>query len=101
MSVQVSSRITTRQHTKSVRRKMGTAKVVFTIDQSVLMQLDRLVKRQVFPSRSKAIEEAVRDKLARINRTRLATECAKLDPRVEQAFAEEGMAVELATWPTY
>ena len=28
-------------------------------------------------------------------------ECAKLDPRAEQALAEEGMAQELAQWPEY
>ncbi len=28
-------------------------------------------------------------------------ECAKLDPREEQALAEEGMAQELAQWPAY
>lgn len=31
--------------------------------------------------------------------SRLARECAKLDPAVEQAFAEEGMEAELELWP--
>jgi hypothetical protein len=34
-------------------------------------------------------------------RSRLARECAKLDPVEEKAVAEEGMAVELAQWPEY
>jgi 23S rRNA (cytosine1962-C5)-methyltransferase len=34
-------------------------------------------------------------------RERLARECAKLDPVEERAFAEEGMATELAGWPSY
>jgi Arc/MetJ-type ribon-helix-helix transcriptional regulator len=100
MSIQTSARRTKRQ-IRPPRRIAGTTKVVFTIDQSVLLQLDCLVKRKGFPSRSKAIQEAIRDKLARANHARLAAECAKLNPRVEQAFAEEGMATELAAWPKY
>jgi hypothetical protein len=33
--------------------------------------------------------------------SRLAEECAKLDPQVEQAMAEEGMVQDVATWPDY
>lgn len=80
---------------------MNTAKVAITIDQAVLTKLDRLVKRKVFPNRSRAIQEAVQDKLARMDRSRLARECAKLDPRLEQKIAEEGMAQELDRWPEY
>lgn len=80
---------------------MRTAKVAITIDPVTLARLDRLVKQRVFPSRSRAIQEAIHDKLARMERSRLAIECAKLDPKVEQAFAEEGMTHELETWPEY
>lgn len=41
------------------------------------------------------------DKLARLDRNRLARECAKLDSEFEKALAEEGMAEELQTWPEY
>jgi hypothetical protein len=34
-------------------------------------------------------------------RTRLAEECAKLDPIAEQAMAEEGLSEELDRWPEY
>ncbi len=44
---------------------------------------------------------AIQEKVERPDRTRLARECAKLDPREEQALAEEGMAQELAQWPAY
>ncbi|MBM3128672.1 MAG: CopG family transcriptional regulator [Chloroflexi bacterium] len=90
-----------KRQSKSTRRKTGETRVVFTIDRSVLLQLDHLVKRKVYPSRSKALQEALRGGLARANHARLATECAKLNPRVEQAFAEEGIATELAVWPEY
>jgi metal-responsive CopG/Arc/MetJ family transcriptional regulator len=80
---------------------MSTAKVAITIDEALLAKLDRLVRKKVFPNRSRAIQEAVADKLARLDRNRLARECAKLDPKFEQALAEEGMTQELETWPEY
>jgi metal-responsive CopG/Arc/MetJ family transcriptional regulator len=80
---------------------MSTAKVAITIDQATLTKLDRLVKIKMFPSRSKAIQAAVKDKLARLDRSRLARECAKLDPKFEQALADEGLSEELDQWPSY
>ncbi|MCI0577515.1 MAG: ribbon-helix-helix domain-containing protein [Chloroflexi bacterium] len=80
---------------------MATTKVAVTIDTNLLAELDQLVAQQVFPTRSKAFQEALEDKLARIRRTRLAAECAKLEPQVEQTLAEEGMEYELKIWPEY
>ena len=34
-------------------------------------------------------------------RNHLSAECARLDPKVEQAFAEEGMAQDMAEWLEY
>jgi hypothetical protein len=45
--------------------------------------------------------EAVREKLQRLNRDRLASECAKLDPKYEQKMAEEGMESDLGEGPEY
>ena len=80
---------------------MTLTKTAITIDGSLLSKLDRLVQQGEYPSRSKAIQAAVAEKLARMERSRLAVECAKLDPRAEQALAEEGMGTELAEWPEY
>ena len=85
----------------SVNPSMKTTKVAITLDQALLVQLDRLVDQQVFPNRSKAIQAAIEEKLERLNRTRLARECAKLNPTLEQAFAEAGMEYELETWSEY
>jgi metal-responsive CopG/Arc/MetJ family transcriptional regulator len=76
-------------------------KIAITIEEELLEKLDRLVASNVFSNRSKAIQEAVQEKLSRINRSRLARECAKLDPQVEQALAEEGIAQDLGEWPKY
>jgi len=80
---------------------MATMKVAVTIDAALLAEIDQLVTQRIFPNRSKAIQEALYDKLVRLRRSRLAVECAKLDSNEEQALAEEGMGQELAIWPTY
>ena len=80
---------------------MATSKIAITIDQNLLHRLDFLVKSQRFTNRSRAIQEAVAEKLARIERSRLAQECAKLDPKFEQEMAEEGFAAEMDEWQKY
>ena len=80
---------------------MGSVKVAVTIDRSTLERVDGLVSKKVFPNRSRAIQAAVAEKLARMERGRLASECAKLDPKLEKALAEEGLGQELEAWPKY
>jgi metal-responsive CopG/Arc/MetJ family transcriptional regulator len=80
---------------------MSTAKVAITIERDLLTRLDRLVKNRRFPNRSRAVQEAVSEKLARMERSRLAQECAKLDRASEQAMADEGLSDEAAQWPAY
>jgi len=80
---------------------MTMSKVAISIEKATLEQLDELVKSNVFPNRSRAIQEAVTEKLNRLKRTRLAEECAKLDPKAEQAMAEEALSAELKEWPEY
>lgn len=80
---------------------MAKAKLAVTLDEDILSELDRLVARRVYPNRSRVIEEAVKEKLARMNHSRLARECALLDPVFEQAMAEEGVGEELSQWPEY
>jgi metal-responsive CopG/Arc/MetJ family transcriptional regulator len=80
---------------------MARSKVAITLNESTLDRLDQLVKKQVFPNRSQAIEEAVAEKLARLEKSRLAQECAKLDPAFEKALADEGLSEDLTEWPEY
>ena len=79
---------------------MARAKIAITVDRQALVEIDRLVREGVFPNRSKAIEDAVQDRLAQLHRSRLARECAKLDRAEEQAMADEGFAGE-SEWPEY
>ncbi len=80
---------------------MAASKIAITIDDKILRRLDLLVQSNVFPNRSKAIQQAIEDKLIRLDKTRLAQECAKLDRAFEQTLAEEGLSSELEEWPRY
>lgn len=81
--------------------EMAKAKIAITIDATTVERVDRLVARKVFPSRSEAIQIAVEEKLARLDRTRLAAECGKLDASMERSLAEEGLGAEGDEWPEY
>jgi metal-responsive CopG/Arc/MetJ family transcriptional regulator len=80
---------------------MNVAKVTISIDQNLLSSIDHLVQSKVFTSRSQAVQVAVQEKILRVNKTRLARECSKLDPLEEQALADAGLGVDSATWPEY
>lgn len=45
-----------------------------------------------------SLDKQLRDRMVQ---TRLAQECAKLEPAEEQALAEEGFAAEARLWPPY
>ena len=79
---------------------MSSAKVAISLDPEALRQVDKLVQAGMFPSRSKLIQDAVAEKLQRLGRARLAQECAKLQPHIEQAAAEELFGSE-AEWSEY
>jgi metal-responsive CopG/Arc/MetJ family transcriptional regulator len=80
---------------------MATSKVAISIDSNLLLEVDSLVAQRVFPNRSKAIQAALTDKIALLRQQQFVAECAKLDRQVEQELAEEGIAEDLAQWPTY
>ena len=80
---------------------MATTKIAITIEEKVLNRLDLLVKSHTFPNRSKAIQEAIKEKLYKIEHNRLEIECSKLNPKYEQALADEGLSSEIEEWPEY
>ena len=80
---------------------MGKSKIAVTLEAETLRRLDELIEQQGYASRSSAVQEAVEEKLSRVERRRLARECAKLDPEFEQSMAEEGLANEVSEWPEY
>ncbi len=78
---------------------MSSRKIAITLDAEILSAVDALVNRRIFPSRSRAIQIAVKEKLDRLSDSQLARECSKLDPEQEQALAEEGLREDLSEWP--
>ncbi len=80
---------------------MNKDKIAITIDQDLVKRLDLLIKKHIFENRSRAIQEAVQEKLERLEQDRLAKECAKLDPNFEKSMAEEGLSEKLNKWPEY
>ncbi len=79
---------------------MTVHKIAITIDEQLLRQLDRLVSERRFPNRSRAIQDAVREKIERVESNRLERELSKLDPVFEQQFADEGLG-DIQEWPEY
>ena len=80
---------------------MPKSKIAVSLDEATLARLDRLVAERVFPNRSRAVEQALAEKLERLERRRLARECAKLDPAVEKVLADEGFTSDLGAWSEY
>ncbi len=80
---------------------MPKSKIAISLDETILMQLDLLVQQGVFPNRSQALEIALKDKIERMERGRLAREAAKLDPHFEKSLADEGLSEDEAAWPEY
>jgi len=77
---------------------MATKKIAITIEEETVRQVDELVELHFFPSRSKAIQDAVAEKLARTSRSRLAEQCALLNADEERSMAEEFSPGELEQW---
>ena len=80
---------------------MPKEKVAVTIEKNILTKLDRMVAEGKYPSRSSAVEDAVKEQIEKVEKSRLAREAAKLDPAYEQALADEGLSGDLSEWPEY
>jgi metal-responsive CopG/Arc/MetJ family transcriptional regulator len=70
---------------------MSATKVAISMDERLLHRLDRLVKTRLFRSRSQVVQEAVSEKIGRLDKSALARECTKLARKSEQAMADEGL----------
>ena len=77
-----------------------TAKIAITIDANLLKELDNFVGIK-YKNRSHAIQQAVKDSIMRLNHSRLAEECDKLNITAEQTLADEGIQKDIDEWPEY
>ena len=84
---------------KAVAVNLGNA----SVERLTFLECVGLYHAAVYVPRKTLIssEEDVAEKLARLEKSRLAQECAKLDPAFEKALAEEGLSEDLAQWPEY
>jgi metal-responsive CopG/Arc/MetJ family transcriptional regulator len=80
---------------------MSSSKIAITLNSKILSEVDALVEKRMFPSRSRAIQVAVKEKLERLSYSQLAQECSKLNPKQEQALADEGLREDFSEWPEY
>ncbi len=71
------------------------------MEKDLIVKLDRMVSEGKYPSRSRAVEDAVIERMVKVEKSRLAEESAKLDPAYEQALADEGLLGDLSEWPEY
>jgi metal-responsive CopG/Arc/MetJ family transcriptional regulator len=78
---------------------MSAAKVAVSMDETLLLRLDKLVRTHPFRSLSQVIQQAVAEKIDCMDKSGLARESAKLDRKFEQSLADEGLAAEGAEWP--
>jgi metal-responsive CopG/Arc/MetJ family transcriptional regulator len=57
---------------------MAKRKIAITLDDDIVRRIDTFVREQSHPSRSKTVKQAVREKLSRLERSRLTREASKL-----------------------
>ncbi len=79
---------------------MSVTKIAISIDQNLLVRLDQFIRKLGVPNRSKAIQEAVREKIERFEKNRLARECSNLDQDFERALADADLS-GIDEWPKY
>ena len=69
---------------------MATVKIAVTLDQDVVARLDQLVEERKFPNRSRAVQEAVREKLARHEQSPRAN-AQNFNPAFEEGPGQKGV----------
>lgn len=80
---------------------MPKAKIAITINEDIVDKIDQLVKKHDYQNRSQVIEDAIREKLLKINKYRLSKELNNIDIDEERKMAEEGIEGEINEWAQY
>jgi metal-responsive CopG/Arc/MetJ family transcriptional regulator len=78
---------------------MRFEKIAITIDRELLTRLDRLVEVERFPSRSRAVQEALRDKLDRFDGVRFAASVRSLIRSLSRNLRRKVSAAESKNGP--
>ena len=80
---------------------MSKQRIVITIDDHLLSEIDELMASGRYTSRSHVIEAALAAARSRRAQSSLIRECARLDPAEERSFAEVGLRSDGIVWPAY
>jgi metal-responsive CopG/Arc/MetJ family transcriptional regulator len=80
---------------------MQKTTIRISLDPALLKRIDALVRQRRFAGRSEAIESLLTKHVSHVRRTRLAEQCAQLEPAEERALAEAGIRADAAVWPAY
>jgi transcriptional regulator, CopG family len=73
---------------------MAASKIAITIDDDTLKQLDLFVKSKLFPNRSRAIQEAVTEKLMRFEKRSYSS---KVDNVLKPQSSAKNLTCQLGT----
>lgn len=71
---------------------MPRSKIAISLDALLLERLDRLVKEEVFPNRSQAIQAAIEEKLARVEKGSWLASVPSSIPCSKKPYLKKGLA---------
>jgi len=74
-------------------------RIAITLGRRTIHRIDQLVAANLYANRSRVIEQAIKEKFERIDRSQLARVCARLDPAFERSLAEGDFSEDLSGWP--
>jgi len=77
---------------------VAMTKIAVTVERETLREIDGLVRAGRYANRSRAVQEALREQVARVQRSRLVHELSKIDPAEEKAMAGESFRAESRSW---
>jgi metal-responsive CopG/Arc/MetJ family transcriptional regulator len=80
---------------------MTLSKIVITLDENLLREVDSWVEQKLYSNRSQAVQSALFNRVIQLNQQRLEAECAKLNPQEERDFAELDIDKILSGWGQY
>jgi Arc/MetJ-type ribon-helix-helix transcriptional regulator len=80
---------------------MSTKKITITLEGSIIEEMDSLVKKNKYKSRSKAVQIAIEEYLKKIEKQKLYAEIDKLDKTEEMKVAEASLEAVNEIWEEY
>jgi len=80
---------------------MASAKIAITLEQECLKEIDLWVSEGRYPNRSRAIQEVLKEKIARWRKRRLISVLSQVVPEEERKSSEEGFETVNEVWDEY